>query len=273
MQGGMQGNPNANHGMNGIDPARLSVEQIMMSIPIGVCVKQKIDMLEVMTGCDTKNKYYVHEQTNEGKPKKKALFKCKEESSCCARNCMSADCKPFKMNVFKVPLDEDVTGEPPLALLMERECKCTCLCCNRPEMLIYDVQNNQKVFLGKIVDSWDCVNYSYTIYDAQDKVRFFIKASCCQLGFWCKCPCESCERIEFDLWSGDKEKPEAPIVKKGTGSCIKNAFSLADNFFIQWPNPATWQDKVLLLGAVLMIDFMMFEEKEGKGGASTSADF
>lgn len=254
-------------GMQGIDPSRLTLEQIMMATPNGICVKQSIDLMEVMTGCDTKNRYMVHEQTTEGKPKKKALLRCKEESSWCARNCMSADCKPFAMEVRKEAHDPDAAGALAPVLRMERECKCTCMCCNRPEMLIYNVERGTKEYIGKVVDSWDCINYSYTVYDDKEQVRFFIKASCCQLGFWCKCPCESCEKIQFDLWTGDKEKEETPIMKKGTGSCIKNAVSLADNFFITWPLSATWKDRSLLLGAVLMIDFMQFEEKQGGGNA------
>ena len=266
-QPSMPVNPQQVHGLNGIDPNRLSLPQILMSIPIGVCIKQQIDLMEVLTGCDTANKYFVHEQTDQGVPKKKAILKCKEDSSCCARNCMSADCKPFAMNIFKVPTDEDSSGPGLQVARLVRECKCTCLCCNRPEMKVYYLEGGQEKYLGKVVDSWDCMNYSYKVYNEQEQARFHIEASCCQLGFWCKCPCESCEKIQFDLWSGDKQKPETPIMKKGTGSCIKNAYTLADNFFATWPNPCDWEDRLLIIAALLMIDFMQFEEKQGNQGS------
>lgn len=249
-------------GMTGLDPMYMSVQQIMNTIQTGIYVKQKFDVLEAMTGCDTPNRYYVFEQSSQGAAKKKKIFRCKEKSGWCARNCMSADCKPFQMEISKCFKEEEYDEEHPV-IILDRECKCTCMCCNRPTMTVNIVENGQNRPIGRVVDSWDCVNYSFTIYDAQDKKRFFIKAGCCQCGFWCKCPCETCESITFDLYSGEEEKPEAPILKKGTGSCIKNAAGSADHFACPFPMTATWEDKVLLLSAILMIDFMMFEEKAG----------
>lgn len=248
------------------DPAHFSVEQIWSFINGGIYIKQKFDILEAMTGCETANKYYVHELNNSGEAKKKKIFKCKEKSGWCARNCMAPDCKPFNMEVKKCAKDEDFDTDETV-ILMERECQCTCYCFNRPEMKIYLTQGGQKNYLGKVVDNYDFCNYSYSVYDTNDKIVFFIKASCCQCGFHCKCPCEACEKIQFDLWRGDKEKEEAPIMKIGKKGCLKNLISDADNFSVPFPLNATWQEKTLLLGAVLMIDFMQFEEKGGNQGS------
>lgn len=263
MPGMMPGMPG--QGLTGMDPGQMTVEQIWSFIPQGIFVKQKFDILEAMTGCDTPNRYYVFEQNAAGGAKKKKVFKCKEKSSWCSRTYLSSDCKPFDMEIKKCFKDEDYDNEE-VVIKLERECQCTCYCFNRPTMKVFVTERGQKIYVGKVVDSWDCCNYSYTVYDSSDQVRFFIKASCCQLGFCCKCPCEPCEKIEFDLWSGDKEKPEAPILKLGTGSCLKNAVGSADNFSVTFPMAATWQDKTLLLASVLMIDFMQFEEKNGGSG-------
>lgn len=48
-------------------------------------VKQQIELLEVFTGCETKNRYHVYITTHSGQFV--YLFKCKEESDCCARMC------------------------------------------------------------------------------------------------------------------------------------------------------------------------------------------
>jgi len=272
MQPGMMpNNPmfNPNHpnagGMTGLDPGMMTVPMIFSTINTGIYIKQKFDIMEALTGCDTPNRYYVYELNKAGEAKKKKIFKCIEKSGWCARNCMSSDSKPFEMYVYKQFKDEDYdTGEP--VLKMVRECQCTCMCCNRPEMKVYYVENGQNEYLGKVVDSWDCMNFSFTIYAPDDRVKFFIKASCCQCGFHCNCPCEPCERIEFDLWSGDKEKEEPKILKTGKKNCVKNMLGDADNFSTQFPMAATWQDKTLLMSSLLMIDFMMFEEKSGGSG-------
>jgi hypothetical protein len=49
-------------------------------------IKQKFEIFEVMTGCETVNRYYVYAKD----PKtddKNILFKCKEESGFCMRTC------------------------------------------------------------------------------------------------------------------------------------------------------------------------------------------
>ena len=54
-----------------------------------------------MIGCEFENIYYVSACGLNGENMKKVpLFKCKEKSDCFSRNFLSADCRPFKMEVF-----------------------------------------------------------------------------------------------------------------------------------------------------------------------------
>lgn len=49
-------------------------------------IKQKIEIFEILTGCETANRYYVYvKDPNSGD--KNVIFKCKEQSGCCMRNC------------------------------------------------------------------------------------------------------------------------------------------------------------------------------------------
>jgi hypothetical protein len=48
-------------------------------------IKQQMDLVEMLTGCDTKNRYHVYIVTNTGEFV--YLFKCKEESTWFMRNC------------------------------------------------------------------------------------------------------------------------------------------------------------------------------------------
>jgi hypothetical protein len=50
-------------------------------------IKQKVELFEVLTGCETKNRYSVFLRYDNGI--NALLFKCKEESSWCSRNCLS----------------------------------------------------------------------------------------------------------------------------------------------------------------------------------------
>lgn len=270
MPGGLT--PGVPQGMTGWDVRQFTTEQIFNIITTGISVQQKFDLLEAMTGCDQQNTYFVHELRPDGQKKKKKLFMCKEQSGWCARNCMSADCKPFKMIVKKHVTDEDWEGNDDV-FRFERECQCTCMCCNRPELKIFYIENGQNKYLGKVVDACDFVNHTYKVYNDQDKIAWYIQAGCCQLGLCCKCPCESCEKVVFELWSGDKEVPREPILKRGSGSCLKNAISTVDAFTVPFPQSALWTDKALLMASALMIDFMMFEEAPQKGQLPTAGEF
>ena len=56
-----------------------------MQLP-GVIIKQKFELLEAFTGCETENKYEVFASDKDGdKQKKMTLFKCKEKSDCLMR--------------------------------------------------------------------------------------------------------------------------------------------------------------------------------------------
>ncbi len=48
-------------------------------------IRQQIELMEILTGCETPNRYHCFITTNSGQFV--YLFKCKEESSCFDRQC------------------------------------------------------------------------------------------------------------------------------------------------------------------------------------------
>ena len=71
--------------MDDIDCCFTKDAQLALSASNSAYIKQKIDLLEVFTGCETKNRYNVILNFPNGPSA--FLFKCKEESDCCSRNC------------------------------------------------------------------------------------------------------------------------------------------------------------------------------------------
>jgi hypothetical protein len=225
----------------------------------GVFIKQKIDILEAMTGCEQGNTYYVFPVSKDGNKKGKKLFKCKEKSSCFAKQCMSGECRPFQMKVNLEDDSEELDNEP--FLLLNRDCKCTCYCFNRPELTVTYVEDGKSEYLGKIKDLYQCFNICNEVLDKDGNVKYKIEASCCQIGMHCKGPFECCEHIDFEIKSPSGEILST-LVKKSPG-CVAAAISDADNFSLNFPAKATKEDKALLLAAVLLLDFRYFEEKGG----------
>lgn len=257
-QMGMGGINNPDDFNNAYAP-KFTLQQMLMSIP-GIFIKQKFEFMEAITGCETANKYYVYKREANGGKSKTQYLKCKESSGCCARNCLSGDCRPFKMKCYNLH-NNDVE-----CLEMIRECQCTCCCFNRPQMKVMFLENGKEEYFGKVVDNFDCCNFSFSVKDQDHNTVYHIEAKCCQCGIWCKCPCEQCEKIVFEIWSGDKKHQlQTPLMKIGKKDCAKNMMGDADNFSVPFPSDASFRDRCLLLACALLIDYRMFEESANGG--------
>lgn len=234
----------------------------------GAFIKQKIDLLEVLTGCNRNNKYEVYDMLN-GERKGKPLFLYREQSGCCSRMCLPADCRPLDMYVDNIQYGND---QDEVCLEINRPCKCTFYCFNRQEMqLNWSEKGQPKKYLGKIVDPWDCCHYSFKVLDEEDKEMYIVKANCCQLGFQCgQFPYEACQTIKFDILEPSGDAVVGQLIKKGKGYCV-DMFDLGfNNFKIDFPKNATWKARALLVTCAVFIDFMMFEDNKKKGPAGAS---
>jgi len=225
----------------------------------GIFIKQKLDILEAMTGCEQGNTYLVYPLGKDGDKKGKKLFKCKEKSSCFAKQCMTGDCRPFQLKINLEDESEELDNEA--FLLLDRPCKCTCYCFNRPELSVTWVEDGKSQYIGKIIDPWTCCNIINEIYDKDNNFKYKVEGSCLQIGMHCKGPFECCEKIDFEIKtpSGDVI---SGIQKKSPG-CLAAMVSDADNFSVHFPANASKEDKALIMATVLFLDYRYFEEKGG----------
>jgi len=223
----------------------------------GIFIKQKFDWTEAFTGCEQENQYQVFPINKEGDKKGKQLFKCKEKSSCLSRQCLSGECRPFQVTINTVDDEfEELDNEP--FLKIDRPCKCTCYCFNRPEIIVTLVENGKDELIGKVKDPLNLCNLVVDVYDASGNLKYKVDGSCCQLGMHCKLPCDPCQTIDFDIKSPSGEN--VSTLQKRSAGCFKAAISDADNFSVFFPPKATKEDKALLMAAVLFLDFRYFEE-------------
>ena len=95
-------------------------------------------------------------------------------------------------------------------LHMQRECACTFMCLNRPTATVtYMGTNGMKyalspgTVLGQVSVPFELCDrnilVSRAMPDGSFKPRYEIVGNCCQLGFFCKAPCESCQSIDFHI--------------------------------------------------------------------------
>jgi hypothetical protein len=242
--------------LQNIPPEAFSGYSILERLP-GLFIKQKPQYLEAMTGIEQENVYYVHGSDKQGDKDGFKLLKAKEKSGWCSRNCLPADIRPFKIKVEHELYPKNGQN----FLSMDKEFRCACLCFNRPEMEVRHVENNSDERLGKIVQPFFCCNKGLSVHDKSDTHIYTVVASCCQLGFFCNAPCESCQTINFEIKNAGGETVGS--LQKQSPGCAKQLLTDADNFSLIFPQNATVQEKSLLLSSVILMDFAYFESKQG----------
>lgn len=102
------------------------------------------------------------------------MLKAKEKSSYCSRNCLSNDTRP--MDIIFYNLTNNVENK---CLKLTKDCTCSCLCLNWPTYYVHYEEEGNSEYIGKIIDNFDFVNYSFSIKDENEKLLYWIYGSCC----------------------------------------------------------------------------------------------
>ena len=240
-----------------------------LALSTGVLIKQEAQFFEQITGCESPNRYYVFSQSPQAGMK--LLFKCKEYSQFCMRNCCPANNREFNMAIKHIAtaanLNEDFSTP---YIDVRKPCKCTCLCLERPEMLV-NFGNQAPGCLGKIKQPFTCCDPEFTTYDSTGIVKFTIHGDCCQCGLLCNNNfCGKLSDVTFNIHQGNSvnSSPCGSITKKVATAA--ELVTSADSYQINFPPSATPQDKMLLIVAGLMIDYQFFEESASQNDNNTN---
>lgn len=246
----------------------------------GIYVKQQIELVEALTGCETKNKYKVHawdpvrgaEDVDAGRLMPE-LFKAKEESECCERIC----CGPIRSFTMRIGHE----ANPADHLLLLRPFKCTCFCLARPLLRIVHPALGD---LGEVYSPFVCCAYRFIVRaptgvvtkpegppfrpaemlaaSGRDKGDWYIiEGSACQAGAWCSCPCGKCKYFNFTITDA-QTGAEIGMLKRVFPGCVKSCVTDADIFVCRFPPDALPFQKAALLGAVFLVDFCIFEKQQ-----------
>ena len=150
-----------------------------LALSPSVLIRQQPQFFEQISGCESPNRYFVFSQSPQ--TGFKMLFKCKEQSECCQRNCCSASMREFVMDIKHIAnagaLNENFQNS---FVHVNKPFKCTCCCLERPEMIANYSANGELV--GKVKQPFSCCDPIFTIYDNAGTMRYFIYADCCQCG-------------------------------------------------------------------------------------------
>jgi hypothetical protein len=224
----------------------------------GVLIKQKPQFLEQFTGCESPNRFYVFSQSPQAGMK--LLFKCKEFSGCCMRNCCPASQREFIMSIKHVANNSGLNDDFSTPFVkVNKPFKCTCFCLDRPKMSINYANGNP---LGAIKEPFTCCDPQVNTFDNTGMMKYVIRADCCQCGLLCRNNfCGKLSKAVFNIYkTNELNRPVGSIIKKGSSS-FSELITSADSYQVNFPLDATPEDKMILIVAGLMIDYQFFEEK------------
>ncbi|KAM6161004.1 phospholipid scramblase 2-like [Erethizon dorsatum] len=202
-----------------------------------ILVHQQTELLEVLTGFETNNKYEIKNSFGQ------RIYFAVEDTDFCTRNCCGP-ARPFTLRVLDNLAREVVTVERPL------RCSSCCFPCCLQEI---EIQAPPGVPVGYVTQTWHPCLPKYTVQNERREDVLKITGPC----VLCRC----CTDIDFKIKSLDEESTVGKISKHWTG-LWREAFTDADNFGIQFPLDLDVKMKAVMLGACFLIDFMFFEDNQ-----------
>ncbi|XP_065413997.1 phospholipid scramblase 1 isoform X1 [Chrysemys picta bellii] len=204
-----------------------------------ILVHQQIELLEVLTGFETNNKYEIKNSLGQ------RVYFAAEENDCCTRNCCGPS-RPFTIRIVDNMGQEVITLQRPL-----RCSSCCCPCCLQE----LEVQSPPGTPVGYIKQNWHPCLPKFTVQN-EAKIDVFKIIGPCVV-------CSCCADINFEVKSMDESSVVGRISKQWSGF-VREAFTDADNFGIQFPMDLDVKMKAVMVGACFLIDFMFFEQTGDK---------
>ena len=167
---------------------------------------------------------------------------------------------------MKLYVHDGPTYESPQVLEFDKPFHCQSFPCNlfmRPTLTIKDM-NGAKI--GRVHDPFVCGNaiccvLDQHIYDDQDRMKYMVKGTTCQLGMCCPL----CFDFNFQIHDHHAGSTGAVngYVKKNkldfSECCLKT-----NRFTVGFPPNAGPVEKALLLGSAFLLDIEYFEAKDDK---------
>ncbi|XP_070561763.1 phospholipid scramblase 1-like [Ptychodera flava] len=206
-------------------------------------VHQQVELLEVMTGWETTNKYQVKNSMGQ------QVYYAFEESEVCMRQC----CGPQRG--FTMHITDNMQQE---VIRVNREFKCCagCCWCANADCCAMEVAVEAPVgtVVGYVRQAQSGWSPKYDILDGNRETILRIQGPCCI----CQGVCCTWDQ-EFKVFSKDGMTEVGKVSKQWSG-LLKEMMTNADNFGVTFPLDLDVKMKATMLGAVFLIDFMYFEE-------------
>ncbi|KAF5914570.1 hypothetical protein HPG69_007956 [Diceros bicornis minor] len=202
-----------------------------------ILIHQQIELLEVLTGFETNNKYEIKNSFGQ------RIYFAKEDTDCCTRYCCGAS-RPFNLKILDNIGQEVITMQRPL------RCSSCCFPCCLQEVSeqlegdFLEVHAPPGVPIGYVTQIWHPCLPKFTVQNERREDVLKIIGPCLV--------CSCCADIDFEVKSLDEQNVVGKITKQW-GGFVREAYTDADNFGIQFPLDLDVKVKATMLGACFLI--------------------
>ncbi|KAL1492986.1 hypothetical protein ABEB36_011136 [Hypothenemus hampei] len=197
-------------------------------------VHQKVEVLEALTGFETKNKFTIKNSLGQ------KVYYAVEDSDCLTRNCCGP-LRPFDMKILDNYRNEVIHLNRLLA------CDSCCFPCCLQKM---EVSSPPGVLVGTVEQQWSLCCPSFAIKNTSGDTVLKIEGPLCTMSI--------CGDVEFEILSGDGNVRVGRISKQWSG-LIREAFTDTDFFGITFPMDLDVRMKAVMLGACFLIARKLLE--------------
>ncbi|KJH46035.1 Scramblase [Dictyocaulus viviparus] len=239
-----------------------------------VLIQQKLELAEIVLDVETQNQYDILTMDN------KLLFRVAEQSSFCVR-CCCRNRRGFSMHVMdgnknsankflltllanlhdrSIILKSDDIMAVHVVMKVNRsfqccQCRCACIFCSCDKINVEAPPGKQIGFVRQKCG----LTIKLDVFDAdENKFAYIIGPTWC-----CGCyPCCGREKV-FKIYSSRDDSCIGTITKLW-GGVIKEFFTDADSFKVEFPIDMSIPAKAVLIGTAFLIDFIAFEDNQPK---------
>ncbi|XP_071850510.1 phospholipid scramblase 1-like isoform X2 [Apostichopus japonicus] len=213
-----------------------------------VLVHQQVDMQEVLTNLETANKYHVKNILGQ-----QIFFAVEELHRGYIQ--ISGKKRGFVMHIMDNMNQEVMKVTREYKWCVGCCCACCAGCCNGEKCASKaSVEAPPGCTIGYVVQRPSLCGDHLAILDENHETLLKIR------GPGCKCRSIYSD-IEFNVLSSDETEHIGKITKQWAGN-VQEVYTKADNYGIQFQMNLEVKSKAILIGAVILLDFMFFEEQQ-----------
>ncbi len=192
-------------------------------------IKQRTEVWEAITSCDTKNHYYLYNESG------KVFMEAVEESDFIGRWCLGRT---------RALTLEFIDGNGSKVLTVKRPYSCK-------QHQLHVILRGKDI--GRVIQSsFFQFTLSWDVEDAEKQKIMKVKGTCCGV--------ECCQDFHFEIFNARGDEI-GQITRKFHGR-MKNLFTDAQLFGAEIPSNIPLEHKLLLVAATLSIDLMLFQNQD-----------